>query len=113
MKGLREDDAVIGIRRQRVWFRKVSEERGARVRAVDVDDADRNGATRAEHRRVRVVLDLEYRSAYCVAMLVQEDLNVPAVERRTAIESIAVAQRLKRDSERLSHDDSLAGVIPR
>jgi hypothetical protein len=38
MKGLGEDDAVVGVGRQRVRLAEVGDERGERVRVVDVDD---------------------------------------------------------------------------
>jgi hypothetical protein len=96
MERLGEDDAVVGVGRQRASFLKVRDESRSRVRGIDVDDDALGNPIVPELHRVRVVLNLEHGSMDRIATCVQKRFDVPPVHGCASTEAVVVIERLSR-----------------
>ena len=90
---LDQQDAVVGLRRQRARNAQVGDDRRVRVGGVQVHDVAGADAAGPEPARVARVTDLEYVAADRSGGLVQEALDVEAVDRPAAVEAVARAER--------------------
>jgi hypothetical protein len=91
-----EDDAVVGVGRQRARHLEVRDERGAQVRGIDVDDGALGDAIASEPRCVRAVLNLENRPMDRAAACAQKGFDVPPIHRCASINAVVVTERLAR-----------------
>ena len=93
--GLREDDAIVGVRRQR---HRLSRNRRRRSRAGfrgQIDDVAAGNAGAAVPRRVVVLLHLEHDAADVLGVGLEEPLDVRAVHGRTAVVAPVPADRAR------------------
>src|SRR5712692_4074473 len=79
MEHLRQDDAIVGIGRQRPRFREIRDQGRLRVRGIDIDDRGLRNLTLAEAGAVPLITHFEDRTADRPAWWGQEALDVPAV----------------------------------
>src|SRR5262249_41989682 len=92
LQRLREQEAVESVGRDGVRGGEVGDDRRVTVRRDNVEDVLLSDVD-AEALRVLRVLDLEHAAPNRRAVLVQEALDEIAVDRRSAIEAKAVAER--------------------
>ena len=99
MEDLRTDDAVEGVGGDVVRLGEVGDDRGGRMRVVQVEDVQLRNRCPAVPVGVGVVSKLEAVSANIRAELLEELLQVVAMERLAAIEPPDVAEWLDVEAE--------------
>src|SRR5262245_60797222 len=92
LERLCEDEAIEHVGRHGVCGAEIGDDRRLRIRGSDVEYIPMLNAD-AESFRIRAVSDLQDATTDIVPVLLQELLNVVAVDRRAAVESPRVAER--------------------